>query len=120
MSRRGENAAPEQTGEPVLVVEQGKTAEIKVLPFFRDPDGDDLYLAAASVTSAGDEVRSRPDGSVEFRDGGGSTGRKTVKVMVADGQGEVFEGVLHVDVSGAASWFRSRSLTTWWFRRGSP
>ena len=97
----GENAAPEQTGEPVLVVESGKTAEIKVLPFFRDPDGDDLYLAAASVTSAGDEVRSRPDGSVEFRDGGGSTGRKIVKIMVADGQGEVFEGVLNVDVSGA-------------------
>lgn len=95
-----ENAAPEQTGEPVLVVESGKTAEIKVLPFFRDPDGDDLYLAAASVTSAGDEVRSRPDGTVEFRDGGGSTGRKIVKIMVADGQ-EVFEGVLNVDVSGA-------------------
>lgn len=97
----GENAAPVQTGEPVLVVEQGKSAQIKVLPFFRDPDGDDLYLAAASATSAGDEVRSRPDGSVEFRDGGTSTGRKTVKIMVADGQGEVFEGILHVDVSGA-------------------
>ncbi|RXR23569.1 fibronectin type III domain-containing protein [Oerskovia turbata] len=96
-----ENAAPEQTGEPVLVVEQGKTAEIKVLPFFRDPDGDDLYLAAASATSAGDEVRSRPDGTVVFRDGGGSTGRKTVTVTVADGMGGVFEGVLHVDVSGA-------------------
>ncbi|MHA7132112.1 Ig-like domain-containing protein [Oerskovia turbata] len=97
----GENTAPVQTGEPVLVVEQGKSAQIKVLPFFRDPDGDDLYLAAASATSADDEVRSRPDGSVEFRDGGTSAGRKTVKIMVADGQGEVFEGILHVDVSGA-------------------
>ncbi|WP_321575259.1 Ig-like domain-containing protein [Oerskovia douganii] len=97
----GENAAPVQTGEPVLVVEQGRSAQIKVLPYFRDPDGDDLYLAAASATSAGDDVRTRPDGTVEFRDGGTSTGRKTVKVMVADGQGEIYEGVLHVDVSGA-------------------
>ncbi|WP_158068943.1 Ig-like domain-containing protein [Cellulosimicrobium sp. CUA-896] len=94
----GENAPPEPTGDPVLKVEQGGTATIKVLPFFRDPDGDDLYLASAAATVPGDDVRSRPDGSVEFRDGGGSTGRKIVTLSVADGLGGVAEGKLLVDV----------------------
>ncbi|MCB7137080.1 Ig-like domain-containing protein [Cellulosimicrobium marinum] len=94
----GENEAPEQTGDPVLKVAQGSTAEIKVLPFFKDPDGDDLFLASADATAAGDDVRSRPDGTVEFRDGGTSTGRKVVSLSVADGQGGLAEGTLLVDV----------------------
>ncbi|KAJ8139175.1 hypothetical protein OY671_007613, partial [Metschnikowia pulcherrima] len=94
----GENAPPEQTGDPVVRVEQGGTASIKVSPYFKDPDGDDLYLASAAATVAGDDVRSRPDGTVESRDGGGSTGRKIVAVTVADGQGGVFEGKSSVDV----------------------
>lgn len=94
----GENEPPAPTGDPVLKVEQGGTATIKVLPFFRDPDGDDLYLASAAATVPGDDVRSRPDGTVEFRDGGGSTGRKIVTLSVADGLGGVAEGKLLVDV----------------------
>ncbi|WP_253691548.1 Ig-like domain-containing protein [Cellulosimicrobium protaetiae] len=93
----GENAAPEQTGDPVLRVAQGGRASIKVLPYFKDPDGDDLYLASAAATVAGDDVRSRPDGTVEFRDGGGSTGRKIVTLLVSDGEMS-FEGKLLVDV----------------------
>ncbi len=95
-----ENSAPEQTGEPVLRVQRGGSGEIKVLPFFRDPDGDDVYLATASSTVQGDEVRAYPDGTVEFRDGGSATGRKKVAVTVGDGQGEVVEGTLWVDVLG--------------------
>ncbi|MGM7424905.1 Ig-like domain-containing protein, partial [Cellulosimicrobium sp. CpK407] len=60
-------------------------------------DGDDLYLASAAATVAGDDVRSRPDGTVEFRDGGGSTGRKIVTLLVSDGEMS-FEGKLLVDV----------------------
>ncbi|WP_435738713.1 Ig-like domain-containing protein [Cellulosimicrobium sp. PMB13] len=93
-----ENEPPQQTGDPVLKVGQGGAATIKVLPFFKDPDGDDLYLASAEATVAGDDVRFRPDGSVEFRDGGGSTGRKVVTLAVADGQGGIAEGKLLVDV----------------------
>ena len=93
----GENAPPEQTGDPVLRVAQGGAATIKVLPFFKDPDGDDLYLASAAATVAGDDVRSRPDGTVELRDGGGSTGRKIVTLLVSDGELS-FEGKLLVDV----------------------
>lgn len=95
-----DNAAPEQTGEPVLRVQQGGTAEIRVLPFFRDPDGDDVYLATASSTVKGDEVRAYPDGLVEFQDDGSATGRKKVNLTVGDGRGEVVEGTLWVDVLG--------------------
>ncbi|WP_240643830.1 Ig-like domain-containing protein [Antribacter gilvus] len=93
-----ENAQPIQTGEPVLRVEQGGVATIKVLPYFRDPDGDDLYLSSAAATVAGDEVRSKPDGSIEFRDGGTTTGRKIVDLTVSDGLGLVAEGKLLIDV----------------------
>ena len=95
-----ENSAPEQTGPPVLRVQQGKSASMKVLPYFRDPDGDDVILLTAAPTVQGDEVRAYPDGTVEFRDGGTSTGRKKVKLTVGDGRGEVVEGVLNIDVLG--------------------
>ncbi|MGW8565489.1 Ig-like domain-containing protein [Isoptericola sp. NPDC055881] len=95
-----ENSAPEQDGSPVLRVEQGKSASTKVLPYFSDPDGDDVILLTASPTVQGDEVRAYPDGTVEFRDGGTSTGRKKVKLTVGDGRGEVVEGTLDVDVLG--------------------
>ncbi|GAA1715987.1 Ig-like domain-containing protein [Isoptericola hypogeus] len=96
-----ENAAPEQTGKPVLRVEQGKSAQAKVLSYFRDPDGDDVYLATASPTVQGDEVRAYPDGTVEFRDNGTGTGRKKVTLTVGDGRGEVVEGTLWVDVGAS-------------------
>jgi len=95
-----ENEKPEQTGEPVLRVQQGGSAQIKVLPYFRDRDGDDVYLATAAPTVQGDEVRAYPDGTVEFRDGGSATGRKKVTLTVGDGLGGVVEGTLWVDVLG--------------------
>ncbi|GAA1715967.1 Ig-like domain-containing protein [Isoptericola hypogeus] len=94
-----ENTAPEASGEPVLEVGLGRTAEIRVLPFFRDPDGDDLYLATASSAIKGDEVRATPDGRIEFRDEGTSTGRKKVTLTVSDGRATT-EGTLWVDVVG--------------------
>ncbi|MFI9488849.1 Ig-like domain-containing protein [Promicromonospora sp. NPDC052451] len=94
----GENAAPVAKGEPVLRVAQGGDASIKVLPFWRDPDGDDLVLSSATTADPADEVRFRPDGTVEFRDGGTATGRKIVDVTVSDGLDQVGEGRLLVDV----------------------
>ncbi|MFE5308845.1 Ig-like domain-containing protein [Isoptericola sp. NPDC056605] len=93
-----ENDAPTQTGEPVLRVGQDGTASIKVLPYFRDPDGDDLFLSHASTGDPKDEVRSRPDGTIEFRDGGAATGRKIVDVTVSDSRGKPVEGTLIVEV----------------------
>ena len=69
-----ENNPPEQTGKPVLRVGQDGLGDIKVLPYFKDPDGDDLFLSNASTADKRDEVRFRPDGTIEFRDGGTATG----------------------------------------------
>ncbi|MCF4119364.1 Ig-like domain-containing protein, partial [Antribacter sp. KLBMP9083] len=96
-----ENDAPAQVGEPVLRVAQGGVATTRVLPSFRDPDGDDLVLSSATSSVAGDEVRSRPDGTVEFRDGGTTTGRKVVSLTVTDALGLTVEGRLLVDVVAA-------------------
>ncbi|MCP2263724.1 Fibronectin type III domain-containing protein [Promicromonospora thailandica] len=93
-----ENAPPEPKGEPVLRVAQGGDATIKVLPFWRDPDGDDLVLSSATTADPTDEVRFRPDGTVEFRDGGATTGRKIVDLTVSDSLDQVGEGRLLVDV----------------------
>ncbi|MFI8524432.1 Ig-like domain-containing protein [Promicromonospora sukumoe] len=92
------NEAPVPQGEPVLRVAQGGDATIKVLPYWRDPDGDDLVLSTATTGDPADEVRFRPDGTVEFRDGGGALGRKVVDLTVSDGDGLVGEGRLLVDV----------------------
>ncbi|WP_277213677.1 Ig-like domain-containing protein [Isoptericola croceus] len=93
-----ENSDPEQVGEPVLRVQRGAVNEIKVLPSFRDPDGDDLYLAGADATAEGDWIRHFPDGTVEYRASGSTTGRKKVNLVIADGQGGVTDGVLWVEV----------------------
>ncbi|MFC6508283.1 Ig-like domain-containing protein [Promicromonospora citrea] len=94
----GESAPPVPEGEPVLRVGQGGSASVKVLPFWRDPDGDDLVLTSAATTDPADETRFRPDGTVEFRDGGGAVGRKVVDLTVTDSTGAVGEGKLLVDV----------------------
>ncbi|GAB4086032.1 Ig-like domain-containing protein [Myceligenerans cantabricum] len=91
-------AVADPDAEPVLEVAQAGTAKIQVLPYFKDPDGDDLFLSTATTQDPSDEVRSRPDGTLEFLDGGGGTGRKIVDVTVSDGQGAVAEGRVLVDV----------------------
>ncbi|GAB4084437.1 Ig-like domain-containing protein [Myceligenerans cantabricum] len=93
-----ENEVPEQTGEPVLKVAEAGTAELNALPYFKDPDGDDLFLSTATTNDPDNEVRSRPDGTVEFIDGGGGTGRKIVDITVSDGEGAVANGKVLVDV----------------------
>ncbi|WP_307864953.1 Ig-like domain-containing protein [Myceligenerans salitolerans] len=97
-----ENEAPalmaDDVSGPVLKAAQGGTAKINVLPYFRDPDGDDLFLSTATTKDPNDEVRSRPDGTLEFLDGGGATGRKIVDITVSDGEGAVTKGVVNVQV----------------------
>ncbi|WP_242504471.1 Ig-like domain-containing protein [Promicromonospora panici] len=93
-----QNNPPVQSGKPVLRVGQDGLASIKVLPYFKDPDGDDLFLSNASTANNLDEVRSRPDGTIEFRDGGTAVGHKIVDVTVSDSAGLPVEGQLIVDV----------------------
>lgn len=93
------NAAPEQERVPSVVVEQGSTVEYRVLDDWIDPDGDEVFLVSAT-TSTGDEVHFTPDGRVTFKDVGTTNGRKTVEVVVSDGQ-EVTDGTMTVDVRAA-------------------
>ncbi|PUB25947.1 fibronectin type III domain protein [Promicromonospora sp. AC04] len=94
-----ENHPPTQPdGVPVLRVAQDEQASIKVLPYFKDPDGDDLFLSNATTADPMDEVRFRPDGTVEFLDGGSGTGLKMVDLQVSDSSGTPVEGKLRVDV----------------------
>ncbi|WP_229872745.1 Ig-like domain-containing protein, partial [Promicromonospora soli] len=95
-----ENNAPEQPGEPVLTVGQDGLGTIKVLPYFKDPDGDDMFLSNASTADPLDEVRFRPDGTIEFRDGGTAIGRKIVDITVTDSMGLPVEGKLLIEVVG--------------------
>ncbi len=95
-----ENAAPKQTSVPILTVAEGGKGSIKVLPYFRDPDGDDVFLAEAKSAVPGDVVRFHPDGTVEFQDAGGSTGRKVITLTVGDGRSTA-TGQLAVNVTGA-------------------
>jgi hypothetical protein len=95
-----ENNAPVQPGEPVLTVGQDGLGTIKVLPYFKDPDGDDMFLSNASTADPLDEVRFRPDGTIEFRDGGTAIGRKIVDVTVTDSMGLPVEGKLLIEVVG--------------------
>lgn len=92
------NGPPAPVRDTVVVVEQGRSAEVDVLADWLDPDGDPLLLVAASATTEGDEVRFRPDGVVTFQDAGTSQGRKQVRLSVSDGVGEPVDGVLWVDV----------------------
>jgi len=92
----GVNDAPEQLRTPTLVVSQGESATLDVLGSFRDPDGDTMFLQAATATSD-DEVSFTPDGRVTFRDVGTSSGVKAVSLLVSDGT-DVGEGVLQVEV----------------------
>ena len=96
-----ENEEPlpkDEDAKPVLTVAQAGTAEMNVLPYFKDPDGDNLFLSTATTQDPDDEVRMRPDGTLEFLDGGGTTGRKIVDVTVSDGQGGLAEGQVLIEV----------------------
>ncbi len=94
-----ENNKPEQTRVPTMTVKHGGQAATKVLQYFRDPDGDDLFLVGAASAAPDDVVRFHADGTVEFRDGGSSTGRRIIDLTVSDGTA-VTEGRLAVLVSG--------------------
>jgi hypothetical protein len=90
------NEPPVQVRDSKTVTEQGSSVSHDVLTDWIDPDGDELSLAAARVTTA-DTVRFTADGSVTFIDSGTEPGLKTVDIDVSDGQ-ETGRGSLAVEV----------------------
>jgi hypothetical protein len=97
-----QNGAPEQVrADQVIAVEAGAAATYNVLPDWRDPDGDDIYLQSA-VVADGDEVSFTPDGRVTFRAIGGTSGPVDVEVVLSDGTASA-SGVLRFDVRAPGS-----------------
>lgn len=80
----GVNTAPEPRRETLISVESGGAISYNVLADFWDPDGDDIYLQAASPASS-DLVRITPDGTLTFEHRSGEPGQKEVTYTVSDG-----------------------------------
>ncbi|MGB3911811.1 MAG: Ig-like domain-containing protein [Pseudolysinimonas sp.] len=95
------NAAPAAQRETLVSVESGGAITYNVLGDFRDPDGDDIYLADASPASS-DIVRFTPDGTLTFEHRSGEPGVKEVAFTVSDGV-LASSGVLAVSVEPRGS-----------------
>jgi len=95
------NAAPVAQRSAAVSVELGGSISYNVLADWLDPDGDDVYLDAASATSA-DEVRFTPDGFITFANSSGQPGTKEVDFTVSDGR-LTATGTLEVKVVPAGS-----------------
>jgi len=96
------NDAPYSVRGPGVSVEADQTVSYNVLADWRDPDGDDLTLVAASPRS-GDLVRFTPDGFVTFTHQTSELGEKEVVFTVSDGSGGTAQGVLKVHVEPPGS-----------------
>ncbi|WP_382309275.1 Ig-like domain-containing protein [Herbiconiux sp. UC225_62] len=84
----GQNSAPVQKQDiGNVLTEVGATTSHNVIPDFRDPDGDDMYVKSATIGS-GDQVQFRPDGLITFTSLTTDTGPKDVTVVVSDGRAD--------------------------------
>jgi len=85
VKRPDENGPPVQVRDTVeRVVQNGQVAS-NVLTDWIDPEGDPVYLVAAAAPD-GDAVTTTPDGSVDYSNTSGRTGRRTVSLEVSDGR----------------------------------
>ncbi|MFJ6001822.1 Ig-like domain-containing protein [Arthrobacter sp. NPDC092385] len=91
------NEAPRARRPTTILVEQGRSVSQNILDTWEDPDGDDLFLVSADPTPDGDQVRTRSDGLLTFRDIGKGLGVKEVRIVVSDGLEQV-EGTVVFDV----------------------
>ena len=82
---RSEQRTRRRSAARLVSVELGGSISYNVLADWLDPDGDDVYLDAASATSA-DQVRFTPDGFITFANTSGQPGTKEVSFTVSDGR----------------------------------
>lgn len=96
------NTPPRPTRTTKLAVEAGGTVSYNVLPDWRDPEGDDLYLHNV-IAAPGDEVEFTTDGKLTYRAVSSLQGRKEIKITVSDSVGEAREGKILLDVKPEGS-----------------
>jgi large repetitive protein len=92
-----ENEAPQQVRNTSSQVVQNGHVSLNVLGDWVDPDGDPTYLASATAPD-GDTVTTTPDGTLDYKNGSGATGKRTVQIVVSDGRAEG-HGSVTIDVS---------------------
>ncbi|GGH42278.1 Ig-like domain-containing protein [Microbacterium album] len=95
------NGPPQQRRVNTLQVEAGASVTYGALDGWIDPDGDDFFLAHATV-EGGDEVTFRSNGVIDYRASSATPGIKEVQLTVSDGREEAV-GTLRVDVRPAGA-----------------
>lgn len=91
-----ENAGPQQLRHPVQKLGAGAETSYNVLPDWRDPDGDPIFLAGVGSVD-GLEVQYREEGTVTVRNLGAKAGPVSLDVTVSDGTTETI-GQLNLNV----------------------
>jgi hypothetical protein len=81
------NDPPRQVRDTSADVVQNGHVVTNVLGDWVDPDGDPVYLKAASASN-GDRVSTTPDGLLDFRNASGKTGDRAVQLVVSDGRAD--------------------------------
>lgn len=98
-----ENRAPVSHHVTTLTVEAGQKITYNVLGDWVDPDGDPVYLLAASSPSGtSTAVSTTPDGRITVTAVGAELGARTVTYVVSDGVAQT-TGELTVEVSAPQS-----------------
>ncbi|KZE94193.1 hypothetical protein AVP42_01189 [Agromyces sp. NDB4Y10] len=82
-----ENGPPAQVRPVSAVVEAGGRVNTPVLGEWVDPDGDPMFLRAATASDP-DDATSTADGVVVFDERGGEGDRRRVGLIVSDGRDE--------------------------------
>ena len=96
------NTGPKPKRTTKLAVETGGTVSYNVLPDWRDPEGDDVYLRGVEA-APGDEVEFTTDGQITYRAVASLQGRKEIKIVVSDSLGELSNGTILLDVKPEGS-----------------
>ena len=96
------NGAPRPKRTSKMAVEAGGTVSYNVLPDWRDPDGDDLYLRGVEP-APGDEVEFTTDGKITYRAVASLQGRKEIEISISDAMGKVATGKVVLDVKPEGS-----------------
>ncbi|MEP6477745.1 MAG: Ig-like domain-containing protein [Rhodoglobus sp.] len=94
-----ENSPPEQVRTTKATVQSGGRVTTQVLGDWVDPDGDAIYLTAASVASP-NSVSYKPEGTIVYSDGQSGTNLAIVSLLVSDGSAEG-SGTVSVSVKPA-------------------
>jgi len=94
------NESPVQKRSSFMKLGQKGEVSYSILPDFRDPESDPIFVSGIAEQPAGLSVKWRPDGVLTVKDlGTGGVGRREVKVLVSDGTSKPTEGTLVVNVA---------------------